>query len=192
MIIGITGRVGSGKSTAVQVIQSRFECEVIDLDTIGHQLLEDPLVKEELIAAFGDDILGNEGHIKRSQLSQLVFSDPEQMKRLNQIIHPPLRATAIQAITAANETAALIIVVGALIAELSLASYCDTIICIDADDSQIQAQIGPKFDHIAPFQRSRDGYRQGAGQTIINTFDTDFENEVVTTIKNLMTDPKSA
>ena len=90
VIIGITGRIGSGKS----VIRNWFQNQgavVIDVDQVAHRYLEpDQETYQEVIQAFGEGILDSDGQINRSRLGNLVFQSPDQLERLNRIIHPPL------------------------------------------------------------------------------------------------------
>ena len=65
MIIGITGRVGVGKSTAVSYIVDNYDCVIIDLDLIGHDLLEEDKIKNRCIIQFGNQIV-SENNIKKS------------------------------------------------------------------------------------------------------------------------------
>jgi len=87
-VIGLTGGIGSGKSTV-----SRFLAEVgaviIDADKVGHELLKlDAEVRREVVAAFGRQILTPDGDINRKKLGGIVFSNPKSLSKLNQIMHP--------------------------------------------------------------------------------------------------------
>jgi dephospho-CoA kinase len=89
-IIGITGGIGSGKSTVVRFL-AELGAVVIDADKVGHDVLRsDGRIKGELVAAFGGGILTPHGHISREKLGKLVFGDPQKLKLLNRIIHPEI------------------------------------------------------------------------------------------------------
>ena len=87
-VIGLTGGIGSGKSTV-----SRFLAELgavaIDADRVGHEVLKsDAGAQQEVVATFGKHILTPDGEIDRQRLGELVFGDTEALMRLNQIMHP--------------------------------------------------------------------------------------------------------
>jgi dephospho-CoA kinase len=87
-IIILTGGIGSGKST-VGTILKELGAEVIDSDRLGREALDPgtPGFKETL-EAFGQDILTVNGAIDRPKLSRIVFKNPEELLKLNRIIHP--------------------------------------------------------------------------------------------------------
>ena len=87
-VIGLTGGIGSGKSTV-----SRFLAElgatIINADKIGHEIFKpDAEVWREVVAAFGKQVVAVNGTIDRKKLGTIVFGNPEARVRLNQIMHP--------------------------------------------------------------------------------------------------------
>lgn len=106
--VGITGSIASGKSTVARRLKDRG-IPVIDLDKVGHEVLRRRHEAfEPVVEAFGEDILGDDGEIDRKKLGAVVFADPRARERLNQIMHPRIRAEEarrIEAMTAAGETA---------------------------------------------------------------------------------------
>jgi dephospho-CoA kinase len=85
--IGITGGIGSGKSTASQILGA-LGAEVIDADQVGHRIyLPDTPAWREIVAAFGDGVLAPDRTIDRSKLGPLVFSNPDALRQLNAITH---------------------------------------------------------------------------------------------------------
>ncbi len=86
--IGLTGGIGSGKSTFSGYLKE-LGASVIDADTIGHRVLEYNQVKNELIAAFGNRILDKYGQVSRKKLGDIVFyQDKNLLPVLNRITHP--------------------------------------------------------------------------------------------------------
>lgn len=87
-IIGLTGGIGSGKSTVAQFL-TQNEAIVLDADEIGHEAFK-PRSEgwSEVVAAFGERVLTRDGGIDRKKLGQLVFSDPVSLAQLNRILHP--------------------------------------------------------------------------------------------------------
>ena len=87
-VIGLTGGIGSGKSTVAGFL-AELGVVVIDADKVGHKFLEsDSKVQQQVINAFGQQILTPEGQIDRRKLGRIVFKSPGALSRLNQIMHP--------------------------------------------------------------------------------------------------------
>jgi dephospho-CoA kinase len=86
--IGVTGGIGSGKSTAARLL-AELGAEVIDADQVGHHTYRPGSVGWQRIAdAFGGDVVAADGTIDRKRLGAVVFSDPKALARLNAIVHP--------------------------------------------------------------------------------------------------------
>lgn len=87
-VIGLTGGMGSGKSTVSQLL-AEFGAVIIDADKVGHEAYQ-PNTKtwRDLVAAFGRQIVAQDGSIDRKKLGAIVFGSPEQLEHLNHIVHP--------------------------------------------------------------------------------------------------------
>lgn len=89
-IIGLTGGIGSGKSTAAQFLKE-LGAVVIDLDQIGHDVQKkDGGVYKQILSTFGEGILADDGEIDRAKLGKIVFNDHHELERLNSIVHPAI------------------------------------------------------------------------------------------------------
>ena len=87
-VIGLTGGIGSGKSTVSQFL-AELGVAIIDADKVGHAAFKpDTEIWREVVAAFGRQILTPEGDIDRGKLGKIVFGSSESLARLNQIMHP--------------------------------------------------------------------------------------------------------
>jgi len=87
-IIGLTGGIGSGKSTVAQFLAG-LGAVIIDADKIGHEVLKpNTEAWQEVVASFGRQILTPNGDIDRKKLGEIVFENPESLLKLNQIMHP--------------------------------------------------------------------------------------------------------
>ncbi len=87
-VIGLTGGIGSGKSTVSQFL-AELGAVILDADKVGHEVLKpDTEVWRKVVAAFGRQILTPGGDIDRAKLGEIVFSKPESLSQLNQIMHP--------------------------------------------------------------------------------------------------------
>ena len=90
IVIGLTGGIGTGKSEVARILQD-LGAVTINADQVGHQAYTPHTEAwEEVVKAFGDEILDSSGEIDRKQLGAIVFSDPRHLARLNQIMHPPM------------------------------------------------------------------------------------------------------
>ncbi|HLJ44777.1 MAG TPA: dephospho-CoA kinase [Bryobacteraceae bacterium] len=90
--VGLTGGLASGKSFVGHALAG-LGCHLIEADELGHQvLLPGGEAYDAVIHEFGNGILDDEGLIDRRRLGALVFADPEQLKKLNGLVHPPVRA----------------------------------------------------------------------------------------------------
>jgi dephospho-CoA kinase len=90
--IGLTGGIGSGKSTVANLFAERG-IPLIDTDLIAHQLTAPGGVAMPLIAGeFGDDFVARDGSLERAKMRTLVFSDHTAKARLEAIVHPLIRA----------------------------------------------------------------------------------------------------
>lgn len=87
-IIGLTGGIASGKSTASNILKT-FGATIIDADILAHKVIEKgkPALKE-IVETFGKDILRKDGILDRKKLGKIVFSDERKLKTLNAIVHP--------------------------------------------------------------------------------------------------------
>ena len=93
-VIGLTGGIGSGKSTVSRFLEE-LGAVTIDADKVGHEAFKPGTETwREVVAAFGKEILNPDGEIDRQKLGKIVFSDSQALARLNQIVHPRIYALA--------------------------------------------------------------------------------------------------
>ncbi|MEZ5598341.1 MAG: dephospho-CoA kinase [Pseudomonadales bacterium] len=116
MIIGLTGGIASGKSTAARVLAELGAC-VLDADKIGHAVYApERQAFHQVVAAFGSDVVGTDGNIDRKVLGGKVFGKPEELKRLTAIVWPEIaRMAAEQAQAALAENPARVVVLEAAV-----------------------------------------------------------------------------
>ena len=87
-VIGLTGGIGSGKSTVARFLKE-LGAVIIDTDKVGHEALKpDTGVWRKVVAAFGKEIIKTDGEVDRKKLGEIVFKSPEALLRLNKIVHP--------------------------------------------------------------------------------------------------------
>lgn len=108
--IGLTGGIGSGKSTVARMLAARGAV-VIDADRIVHELQAPGTpALAEIVAAFGPAVLRADGSLDRPALGAIVFRDPEARARLNAILHPRVGAEMARREREAREAGAPLIV----------------------------------------------------------------------------------
>ena len=88
LVIGLTGSIGTGKSEAARYL-AQLGAEVIDADQVGHEAYTPQSEAwHNVVGAFGKEILDSNGEVDRKKLGAIVFSNQDQLSRLNQIMHP--------------------------------------------------------------------------------------------------------
>jgi len=87
-VIGLTGGIGTGKTLVSNLLREQGAV-IIDADKVGHEAyLPHTEAWEEVVKAFGRDILQPSGEIDRKKLGAIVFNDPKALEKLNSIMHP--------------------------------------------------------------------------------------------------------
>lgn len=96
MYIGLTGGIGSGKSTAARMFAD-LGATVIDADAIAKEILEPgQLAYESIVNKFGDEILDSSGNIDRTILATKVFQNSAKLKELEDVVHPEVASRVIE------------------------------------------------------------------------------------------------
>jgi dephospho-CoA kinase len=145
--VGLTGGIGCGKST-VTALFKQFNVPVIDADEVAHQVVAigQPVLKL-IQQTFGSDSLNNDGSLNRNTIRELVFTNPEQKKKLEAIIHPLVYQT-IQAEIALLTVPYCIISVP-LLFETNRIGFVDRVLVIDCPP-EIQIERVQKRDNLLP------------------------------------------
>lgn len=98
-VFGLTGGIGSGKSTVARRFAARALC-VIDADVLAREVVAPGApALAEIVEAFGQAMLDPDGHLDRARLAAVVFDDAEKRARLNQITHPRVRELSVQRVS---------------------------------------------------------------------------------------------
>jgi dephospho-CoA kinase len=132
LLLGLTGGIGSGKST-VSAEFARRGAIVIDADLVVREL-QSPggAVLAAMVEHFGDTILAADGTLNRQSVADIVFNDPEQLKALNAIVHPKVGEEIDGRIEAQRESDNVVILDVPLLVE-SKAYETEGIIVVDTD-----------------------------------------------------------
>jgi dephospho-CoA kinase len=140
-VIGLTGGIGSGKSTVAQVIRDHG-VPVIDADVIARQVVEPGQPAHSDLARAWPEVIASDGHIDRKKLAAIVFSDRESRTRLEAITHPRIRAEVASqtaALAAAGHQVAFL--EAALLVETGLYRNLAGLVVVTADDETRIARV---------------------------------------------------
>lgn len=143
-VVGLTGGIGSGKSSAASCFL-QHGAVVIDADAISRGLTGagSPVV-EELAEEFGSKILQSNGLLDRAALADIVFGDPIALSKLNEIMHPKIRAEVLSRIAKADPDEILVYDMPLLV-ETQSVDICDAVVVVDLDvDRQIERLVASR------------------------------------------------
>lgn len=182
-IVGLTGGIGSGKSTVTDYLISKG-FHVLDADKIAREIVmpgSDMLI--ELASVFGEGILQEDGSLDRKQLGDMVFSDAEKKKILDRLMHTRILELIHERILQFREEtehAKVIFIDAPLLFETGLSKSADEIWVIDADDEtrirRIMARDGLEREEILKrfqSQMTREEKNSRADVILDNTGDHD-------------------
>lgn len=160
-LLGLTGGIGSGKSTSSELLRQRGVA-LVDTDDIAHQLVEpgQPALTE-ITQHFGPDLLDENGRLRRSELARRVFTNAAERKNLEAILHPRIRdAWQAEVLRWRTQNIPLGVVVIPLLFETNAGNSFDATVCIACttstqwqrlrargwDDQQIRGRINAQWE----------------------------------------------
>ena len=126
-IIGVTGGVGAGKSTVLNYLEKRYGAKLILADLVGHEVMEPGHeAYEQVVKAFGQEIVSEDKTIDRKTLGAIVFADEKKRMILNRIIHPAVRQEILRRLEEAELLhLSYVVVEAALFLEENYDAFCD-------------------------------------------------------------------
>lgn len=187
LIIGLTGGIGSGKSTVAQLFE-KLGVPVFDTDAIAKALTQpDMPALLEIKNEFGDDIVDQYGNLDRKAMKKIVFNNDSARDKLEKILHPKIRATLLAKIATCN--APYCIAVIPLLIEKGWQSIVDRVLAIDLPEATQLARAMSRdgtsrnvIQQIMQAQVDRKTRLSQANETIDNSGD---ENELVGQVNEL-------
>ena len=160
VVIGMVGRIASGKSTVARML-AEHGAEVIDADALAREALDDPSVRRAVIERFGSDVVGHDGSIRRDVLAGLVFGPTDghaaALEDLESIIHPLVRRRidarleSIQRREVSADEPAIVVLDVPLLVQAGWAPRCDLLIRVACDDAVRGSRLAAR--HISPEER---------------------------------------
>ncbi|HWC68706.1 MAG TPA: dephospho-CoA kinase [Acidimicrobiales bacterium] len=117
ILVGLTGGIGSGKSTVSELLAARGAV-IVDADAITRELQQPGQpVLDAIVERFGPGVLLPDGHLDRAALAAIVFPDPDALRDLNAIVHPAVGAEIARRIAAEQDTDHVVVLDIPLLAE---------------------------------------------------------------------------
>ena len=134
MLIGLTGNIGSGKSTVAHLL-SEHGATVVDADALARRAVElGTPAYHKIVARWGSAVLAPDNHLDRAALRHIVFGDPQQLEELNRIVHPEVQRLGDELIDVARARGDRIVVCDVpLLFESKMTDRFDRILLVDAD-----------------------------------------------------------
>lgn len=184
-IIGITGQIGAGKSTAAKVF-SQMGTAVINADRIGREVVEKNIhLRLKFARAFGKEVLTPNQKLRRHRVAEIAFSSQSQKRKLDRLVHPFLVKELKRQIKKLSKTNEVIVIDAALLLDWNLGKLLDKILVIDSKSEKcinrlVQRGI-TRSDALArqKLQRSSADFRKHADNVIVNNSSKkNFESQV--------------
>ena len=129
--LAITGGIGSGKSHVVRQMTELLGIPVYDSDSNAKRLNEESsVIRHGLVEMVGTDVYDAQGHLNRQRLAAFLFASEDNARRVNALIHPVVKADFLR--WAAEQTAPVVTIETALLAESGIDKIVDRVIRVDA------------------------------------------------------------
>ena len=134
-IVGLTGGIGSGKSTAAEIF-AKLGVAVVDTDAIAHELTAaGGAALAAIAAAFGSSMLLADGGLDRAVMRRLAFADPAAKGRLEAILHPMIRRVSESRCRSAAHAPYVLLVVPLLVESGAFRPIVDRVLVVDCDET---------------------------------------------------------
>lgn len=132
-IVGLTGGIGSGKTTVSQQFEA-LGIQVVDADIVAREVVAvgSPLLAQ-IAALFGTQILQADGSLNRGALRELIFQDEQKKQQLNQLLHPVIREQMLQQLKRAQSP--YVILSAPLLLENGLDQFCQRVLVVDVSEA---------------------------------------------------------
>lgn len=137
-IIGLTGGIGSGKSTVAAILADEYGAEIVDADKIGHRVIQGS-AKDRILSLLGGGILNEEGKIDRGRVAKIVFGDKDKLGKLDSITHPLIEEQVKGQIDASR--AGIVVLDAALLIEAGWEHFVDELWVVVCDEKTRTGRI---------------------------------------------------
>lgn len=180
-VIGLTGSVGSGKSTVGSWLEENFSVKLVMTDLLGHKAMETGTeCYDAMVNKFGSRILDGDGRINRTKVSEIVFKDTEQLTWLNGIVHPWVKDYLKTNIEKEKECGKydFYLLESAILFQTELDEMCDQVWYVDVNDQVRRERLkenrgyaDEKIDSILEKQKENENFKKKCHLIIHNDKD---------------------
>jgi dephospho-CoA kinase len=134
LLVGLTGGIGSGKSTFAALLAERG-AQIVDADVLGHDAIKPGAPAwQSIVDQFGDEVIApSTMEIDRRRLGEIVFGDANKRAALNAIVHPEIFRRIADELDRLRGTDAIVVLDAALIVETGLDASCDVIVVVTSE-----------------------------------------------------------
>lgn len=140
-VVGLTGGIGSGKSTVADLFMARGAA-VVDTDVIAHELTGlQGAAMPAIVAAFGRGVQRDDGSLDRAAMRRICFADPSARKRLEAILHPMIRRESEARCRRAADAPYVLMVVPLLVESPAFRVEVDRLLVVDCEESAQVARV---------------------------------------------------
>jgi dephospho-CoA kinase len=143
LLVGLTGGIGSGKSTVADLLEARGAV-VFDADEFARQAVAAGTPGfERVVETFGPEVVGADGELDRARMASVVFEDREQRARLEAIVHPEVARLLRESLEPYRDTDRIVVYAVPLLVENRLQSMFDVVVVVTApEDVRIERLVG--------------------------------------------------
>ncbi len=139
LLVGLTGGIGSGKTTVAAMLAARGAV-VVDADELARRAIDSGTPGHDMVVIeFGPDVVGPDGALDRQALAARVFADPQARARLEAIVHPEVARLIHEAVDPYRETDRVVVLDVPLLFETGMQSMCDVVVVVT---STVEQQVG--------------------------------------------------
>lgn len=137
LTLGLIGGIGSGKSLVGSIL-AELGGHVIEGDKLGHEALQQPAIREQVVERWGRDILDDRGEVNRRKLGAIVFADPNERRTLEKLVFPHIERRIEEEIKKADHDPKIKFAVldAAIMLEAGWSRSCTVVIYVDAPPEQ--------------------------------------------------------
>jgi len=137
VVLGLLGGIGSGKSTVARLF-AEAGAKVLDADAICRELHATAAVKRAIRERWGDEMFGQDGELNRRRMADRVFSEPEELKELERLLHPKVveRVKAEVEACQLGGGPELCVIDAPLLIESGLAELCDATVFVECEAAE--------------------------------------------------------
>jgi len=147
LLVGLTGGIGSGKSTVARLLEERGAV-ILDADVFARDAVRAGTEGfAAVVRRFGDEIVAPDGELDRSRLASIVFADPAALADLEAIVHPEVRRMIADGIQDHLDGDRVVVLVNPLLIEMGTHRDCDVVVVVSASpDTQVARSVARGMD----------------------------------------------